>query len=175
MRRRKPWGVRVRAALATGLLLGLGATSSLAAWTGREHTSAAFEAATLPRPTLTQECEFVFAGLLGTRSHVDIYWSIPEEYGLEDVELEARASGIGAVLAPITGFDLDSSTTSLGGGTYRTQIVANLLTGLLGLGDELEVAIYLEPQGAGTWTSEPAMVVSNAGLLSLNSYCRNLT
>lgn len=167
--------MRVRAALAAGLLLGFGATSSLAAWTGQEHASAAIEAMTLPRPSLTQPCEFVFAGLLGTRSHVDIYWSIPEEYGLEDVELEARARGVGAVLAPITGFNLNSSTTHLGGGAYRTQIPANLLTGLLGLGDELEVAIYLDPEGAGTWTSEPAMVVSNAGLLNLNSYCRNLT
>lgn len=175
MRRRRPWGVRVRAALAAGLLLGFGATSSVAAWTGQEHTAAVFEAAVLPRPMLTQPCKFVFAGLLGTKSHVDIYWSIPEEFGLQDVELEARARGIGAVLAPITGFDLNSSTASLGGGAYRTEIPANLLTGLLGLGDELEVAIVLAPEGPGSWTSEPAMVVSNAGLLSLNSYCRNLT
>lgn len=174
MRRRRPWGVRVRAGLAAGLLLGFGATSSLAAWTGQEHASAAFEAATLPRPTLTQECEYVYRGIAGTRSYVNIYWSIPEEYGLEDVDLQARTRGIGSVLAPITGFDLESNTTSLGGGAYRTQFGVNFLGGL-GLGDELDVAIVLAPEGPGTWTSEPALVASNTGLLGLTAYCRNLT
>lgn len=167
--------MRVRAALAVGLLLGVGATSSLAAWTDGERASAAFEADVLPAPTLTRSCEYR-SGLLGLGARVRIYWALPAGYDLADVEVRASTSGLGSVLAPLTGFSLSGSTVQLADGTYRTDVPTNLLGGLLGLGSELEIAMLLAPDGVGGWTSEPASVASNAGLIGgIGGNCRNLT
>ena len=55
--RTHPWWLRMRALLAAALVVGLGATSTLAAWTDEAHAEATFEAAVIPAPTLTQECQ----------------------------------------------------------------------------------------------------------------------
>lgn len=173
--RTHPWWLRMRALLAAALVVGLGATSTLAAWTDEAHAEATFEAAVIPAPTLTQECQFR-PGLLGIGARVRIFWAAPAGYGLEDVEVHASTSGLGSVLAPLTGFSLSGNTEQLANGTYRTDVPTNLLGGLLGLGSELEIAILLAPDDAGGWTSEPAAVASNAGLLAgLLGNCRNLT
>lgn len=169
------WWVRLRVMLAAGLLLGVGASTSLATWTDQEHAEATFVAGVLPAPTLTQQCEFR-PGVLGLGARVRIYWELPEGYTLDDVEVQASTSGLGSVLAPLTGFSLEGNTQQQGDGSYRTNVPANLLGGLLGLGSELEIAIILAPDGVGGWESEPASVASNAGLLGgIGGNCRNLT
>lgn len=78
------------------------------------------------------------------------------------------------MLAPLTGFSVQSNTTSLGGGAYRTDVPTNLLGGLLGLGSEVEITFSVEHESG--WRSEPAAVATNAGLLAgLGGSCRNLT
>ena len=173
-RLRHRW-VRLRALLAVALLLGVGATPTLAAWTDSEQVSASFEAETLPPPTLTRDCQFR-PGLLGIGARVRIYWAIPEGYSLDDIQVEASTSGLGSILAPLTGFSVRGNTEQLADGTYQTEVPANLLGGLLGLGSELEIAIVLAPDDKGDWTSEAASVASNAGLIvGLGGSCRNLT
>jgi len=173
--RSRPWWLRLRATLAAALVIGLGATSTLAAWTDESYAEATLEAAVLPAPTLTQECQFR-PGLLGIGARVRIYWALPEGYSLEDVEVHASTSGLGSVLAPLTGFSLSGNTEQLPDGTYETDVPTNLLGGLLGLGSELEIAILLAPEEPDGWTSEPASVASNAGLIGgIGGNCRNLT
>ena len=173
-RLRHRW-VRLRVLLAVALLLGVGATPTLAAWTDSEQVSASFEAETLPPPTLTRDCQFR-PGLLGLGARVRVFWEVPEGYGLDEIEVQASTSGLGSVLAPLTGFSLSGNTQRQSDGTYRTDVPANLLGGLLGLGSELEIAFVLAPEGEGGWESEAASVASNAGLLvGLGGNCRNLT
>lgn len=173
--RGRPWWVRLRVLLAAGLVLGMGATSTLAAWSDSEQVTASFEAQTLPAPTLTRPCEFR-PGLLGLGARVRIYWAVPEGYQLEDVQVQASTRGLGSILAPLTGFNLSGNTERQSDGTYRTEVPANLLGGLLGLGSELEIAFVLAPDDTGGWTSAPASVASNAGLIiGLGGNCRNLT
>ena len=144
-----------------------------ASWTDDELASASFSAATIPAPVLTQSCEFR-PGVLGLGARVRIYWQAPDGYGLDDVVVEASTSGLGSVLAPLTGFSLLSNTTARDDGTYRTDVPTNLLGGLLGLGSELEIAFAVEHESG--WQSEPAAVATNAGLLvGLGGSCRNLT
>lgn len=169
---------RIRA-LITGLLLitlvlGLsGVRSTVAGWTDSEEAAGSFEAATIPAPTLTDRCEFR-PGLLGLGARVRIFWQLPAGYQLDDIVVEASTSGLGSVLAPLTGFSLSGNTTFTGNGTYRTDVPTNLLGGLLGLGSELEIAFLVEHESG--WQSEPASVASNAGLLgSIGGNCRNLT
>jgi len=170
----RPWRVRLRLALATGLVLGIGATATLAAWTDQEQATATFTADVIPAPTLTQQCRYV--SILGLGARVRIFWELPEGYTLADAEVQASTSGLGSVLAPLTGFSLTGNTVQQGDGTYRTDVPANLLGGLLGLGTELEVAIILAPDNVGGWVSEPASVASNAGLIGgIGGSCRNLT
>lgn len=173
--RGRSWWVRLRVVLAAALVVGAGATTSLAAWSDQDETAASFAAAEVPAPTLTQQCQFR-PGLLGLGARVRIYWALPEGYTLDDVTVEASTSGLGSVLAPLTGFNLQGSTVQQGDGTYRTDVPANLLGGLLGLGSELELAIILAPDDAGGWESQPASVASNAGLIGgIGGNCRNLT
>ena len=173
-RMRHRW-VRLRVMLAVALVLGMGATPALAAWTDSEQVTASFEAETLPAPALTRACQFR-PGLLGVGARVRIYWAVPEGYSLGDVQVEASTSGLGSVLAPLTGFNLTGNTEQLGDGTFRTEVPTNLLGGLLGLGSELEIALTLAPANKGGWTSESASVASNAGLIGgLGGNCRNLT
>lgn len=173
--RSRSWWVRVRVMLAAGLVAGLAATSTLAGWTDGERASAEFTADVIPAPTLTEDCEFR-PGLLGLGARVRIYWELPEGYSLDDIEVQASTSGLGSVLAPLTGFSLTGNTDQLDDGTYETDVPTNLLGGLLGLGSELEIAMVLAPDGVGGWTSEPAAVASNAGLIGgIGGNCRNLT
>ena len=173
--RGRSWWIRLRVALAAALVLGAGATTSLAAWTDQDETTASFAAGTIPAPTLTQQCTFN-PGVLGIGAEVQIFWALPAGYTLDDVTVEASTSGLGSALAPLTGFTVEGNTEQRGDGTYRTDVPTNLLGGLLGLGTELELAIVLAPDGAGGWESEPASVASNAGLIGgLGGNCRNLT
>lgn len=166
---------RLRSLLAAGVILGGTATTSLALWSDRVQGAGSFSAVVVPAPTLTRTCEY-FPGLLGLGAEVRIYWALPPGYTLDNVQVRASTSGLGSVLAPLTGFNLRSSTQSLGGGTYRTAVPTNLLGGLLGLGSELEIALILAPPGVGGWQSRPASVASNAGLLAgIGGTCRNLT
>lgn len=178
---RRHWPLRSRRvrALVAGLVLvmfvlGLsGVRSTTAGWTGSEEAAGAFSAATIPAPVLTQSCTFK-PGLLGLGARVEVYWKLPAGYQLDDVTVEASTSGLGSVLAPITGFNLRSNTTSTGDGTYTTEVPVHLLGGLLGLGSELEIAFSVEHESG--WQSEPASVASNAGLIGgIGGNCRNLS
>lgn len=154
------------------LVFGLsGVRSTMAAWTDSKESTGSFEAATVPAPVLTKNCEYV-PGVLGIGARVRIYWQIPAGYQLDDVAVEASTKGLGSVLAPITGFYLSPNTTSNGGGKYTTNVPTGLLGGLLGLGDQLEIAFFVEHEGG--WRSKPASVVSYAQLLGSGT-CSNLT
>lgn len=153
---------------------GLGTVrSTLASWTDEEFTTATFSAATIPAPTLTEACRFR-PGILGLGARVEIHWQLPDGYTLDDIVVEASTSGLGSVLAPLTGFRLTSNTDSNSDGTYTTEVPASLLGGLLGLGSELEIAFSVEHESG--WQSETASVASNAGLIGgIGGNCRNLT
>lgn len=149
------------------------ADSTDATWHAEESAVGTLTAGEVPAPTLTQECDYE-PGLLGIGARVEIFWSAPEGYTLEHAELEASTSGLGSVLAPITGFSLEGSTEPTSSG-YTTEVPANLLGGLLGLGSELELAIFITDPDHG-WTSESASVASNAGLIGgIGGNCRNLS
>ncbi len=172
--RSQPRWVRLRALLVLGLLLGTGVASSDALWTSQSDAGASFRAGTVPAPALTQACQYQ-PGVLGIGARVRIFWSLPDGYALEDAEVRASTSGLGSVLAPLTGFSLSTNTQRQSDGTYRTDVPTNLLGGLLGLGSELEIAIRLVPASAGGWSSASASVASNAGLLAgIGGNCRNL-
>lgn len=142
-----------------------------AVWNARQSAHAEFDAGSVPAPELTRECRFR-PGLLGLRARVEIYWSLPAGYTLDDVEVHASTSGLGSVLAPLTGFSL-SGQTSGSPNEYTTSVPTNLLGGLLGLGSELEIGFFVNDE---TWSSTPASVATNAGLLAgLGGNCRNLT
>lgn len=165
-------GAMVPLLLLAGVLLPTSLEETEAGWVDPTEISATVGAGTIPAPTLTGPCSFR-PGLLGLGARVRIDWALPAGYTLDDVVVEASTSGLGSVLAPLTGFNLKGNTESRGGGTYRTEVPANLLGGLLGLGSELELAILVEDSG---WRSEPASVASNAGLLAgIGGTCRNLT
>lgn len=167
--------VRLRAMLAAAVVLGITAPTSLALWSDREQSTGSFSAAVVPAPTLTRACTY-YPGLLGIGSQVRIHWALPAGYTLNDVQIRASTSGLGSVLAPLTGFNLSGNTHLQGDGTYRTDVSTNLLGGLLGLGTELEIALVLAPPGVGGWQSRPASVASNAGLIAgLGGNCRNLS
>lgn len=176
--RSKPWWKRSRAVLASVALLTLvlgpaAVNGTLAGWTDSKTSQGAFQAGTVPSPVLTKGCEYR-PGLLGLGARVRIFWKPPAGYQLGDTVVTASTSGLGSVLAPITGFSLASNTTSNGDGSYTTDVPTNLLGGLLGLGSELEIAFQVKH--ASGWLSVPASVASNAGLLAgLGGNCRNLT
>lgn len=165
-------GAMVPLLLLAGILLPTSLEETEAGWVDPTEVAATVGAGTIPAPTLTGPCTFR-PGLLGLGARVRIDWALPAGYTLDDVVVEASTSGLGSVLAPITGFNLAGNTEPRGGNTYRTEVPANLLGGLLGLGSELELAILVEDSG---WHSEPAAVASNAGLIAgLGGSCRNLT
>lgn len=156
------------------LVLGLsGVRSTLAGWTDSKVAAGSFSAATIPAPVLTKTCEFK-PGLLGVGARVRVHWRLPTGYQLDDIVVEASTRGLGSVLAPLTGFNLQSNTSTNGDGTYTTDVPTNLLGGLLGLGTELEIAFVAEHESG--WQSGSASVASNAGLIGgLGGNCRNLT
>ena len=164
--------------LAAALLLGVGlalpsaVAPSDATWTDSEAASASLSAATIPAPTHAAACRYV-PGVLGLGARVEIYWKLPTGYQLSNVVTEASTSGLGSVLAPLTGFSLVTNTTLLADGSYRTNVPANLLGGLLGLGTELEIALSIaDPSG---WRSQALRVATNAGLIAgIGGTCRNL-
>lgn len=178
VRRSKPWWRRSRAVLASIALLTLvlapaAVNGTLAGWTDSKASQGAFQAGTVPSPVLTKGCDYV-RGIAGLGARVRIYWRAPAGYQLRDIVVTASTSGLGSVLAPITGFSLASNTTSNGDGSYTTDVPTNLLGGLLGLGSELEIAF--QAKHASGWLSVPASVASNAGLLGgIGANCRNLT
>lgn len=147
--------------------------TSDATWADTESASGSLSAATIPPPVLASACKYN-PGVLGLGARVEIYWRLPAGVQLSAVVVEASTSGLGSVLAPLTGFSLTSNTTSTGNGVYRTDVPTNLLGGLLGLGTELEIALSVaDPSG---WRSQKAAVATNAGLIAgLGGSCRNLT
>jgi len=163
---------RLRSVLAAGLVLGLGISTTAATWSDEEQVRAEFVAGTVPPPVLTQPCQFR-PGVVGLGARVRIFWALPEGYQLGDIEVRASTSGLGSILAPLTGFSLSGNTTRQSDGSYRTDVPVNLLGGLLGLGAELEIALVVKD---APWESVSASVASNAGLLAgLGGNCRNLT
>lgn len=142
-----------------------------ASWSVSQTAAGSVQAGTVPAPRLTAECRYR-PGLLGLGSRVEIYWAAPEDYTVADAELQASTSGLGSVLAPLTGFSL-SGETSGSPDSYTTEVPTNLLGGLLGLGSELEIALVISDRG---WTSESASIATNAGLIGgIGGSCRNLT
>lgn len=126
---------------------------------------------TIPAITLSQGCQFQ-PGILGLGSNIRIYWTLPEGYTLDDVRIEASTSGLGSTTAPLTGLNLKTATIQQTDGTYMTNVPANLLGGLMGLGSELEIALFIVD---GSGKSAPASVASNAGLIAgVGGSCRNL-
>lgn len=142
-----------------------------ASWQDAELSLGSFTAATIPAPTLNGPCSYN-PGLAGLGAYVRILWKAPAGYSLADAEMQASTSGLGSVLAPLTGFSLTSETTGTPAAGYVTDVPVNLLGGLLGLGTELQLGIVMKRHG---WTSKAASVATNAGLVAgLGGTCRNL-
>lgn len=175
-RRRRALIGTVSLVLATAL--GLSATggsnvgSTDAAWRSDDSATGTFTAAPVPAPSLTAECRYR-PGLLGIGARVEIYWSTPEGYNLDDAELLASTSGLGSVLEPLTGFNLEGNTEG-SPDAYTTTVFTNLLDGLLGLGSQLEISIMMSRPDYD-WTSDAASIATNAGLVGgIGGSCENL-
>lgn len=176
MRSRPRW-TRLRVLLVLGLLCGSSTTASLASWTDQEGAAAAFTAASVPTPVMTRDCSFVY-GILGlTVTHVEVHWRLPDGAAFEDVVISRSTDGIGSLLAPITGFSLEESTTQNADGTYSTRIPVSLLGGLLGLNAGLLVGITVVPDvGDDAWRSETALAEANLGVVAgIAAYCRTVS
>lgn len=146
-------------------------SSTEATWSSTAHAAGELTAGTVPAPQLTAECRYR-PGVLGLGARVEIYWAAPSGYTVDDAEIHASTSGLGSILAPLTGFSLTSNTSG-GPDNYTTEVPTSLLGGLLGLGSELEVAILINDGG---WTSESVSIATNAGLIGgIGGSCRNLT
>ncbi|WP_159827538.1 hypothetical protein [Arthrobacter sp. 9AX] len=142
-----------------------------AAWQDPDLATGSFAALTVPAPTLNGQCRYD-ANILGLGAYVRILWKPPAGYDITSAELLASTSGLGSLLAPLTGFSLTAKTTGSPATGYVTDVPVNLLGGLLGLGSELELAIVTKHDG---WTSRSAAVATNAGLIvGLGANCRNL-
>lgn len=166
-------GAVVPLALVLGLALPTAIERTEAGWTDQTRAAATSSAGVIPAPTLTRSCQF--RSVLGLGAHVRIYWALPQGYTLQNIEVRASTSGLGSILAPLTGFSLSGNTQRQSDGTYRTDVPTNLLGGLLGLGTELEIAFVVKDPASG-WVSKPASVASNAGLIGgLGGNCRNLS
>lgn len=144
-------------------------TETDAAWHTQQSVTSDFQAGTVPGAVLTRDCE-LRRNFLGIPTHVDIHWAPPAGYDLDDAELYRSETGLGTILKPLAGFDLDQQTSG-DSQEYTTTIQVGLLGGLLGL-DALEVAIVMTN---GSWVSDDvAAVETNAGLLiGLGAFCRN--
>ena len=102
-------------------------------WHSSRAAAGAFQAGNVPAPTLTGQCQFR-PGILGLGARVRIFGAY-RMATLDDVEVHASTSGLGSVLAPLTGFSLSGNTVTTAQG-YRTDVPTNLLGGLLGLGSD---------------------------------------
>lgn len=160
----------IAAALAACAVV-VSAVPTSAAWTDREWvTGSGLGTYTVPPATLTRACVYN-AGVLGLGAKIIIYWKPPAGFTFSNATMYASQSGLGSVLAPLTGFSMTTSTT---GNTteYTTEVPVNLLGGLLGLGAELELAIVIN---SGTWKSVPVKVRANPGLVGgLGGSCTNI-
>jgi len=161
-------GLMLAVPLAVVLVASNPPAATEASWQRGEHASGSFAAITIPPPTLNGDCTYNL-GPLGLYSYVSIYWFPPNGYDLVDAEMQASTSGLGSVLAPLTGFNMSTNTTGSPTAGYITNVRTNLLGGLLGLGTELQLSIVMKRY---EWTSNPASVISNAGL---TGKCRNVT
>lgn len=142
-----------------------------ATWNSTAHATGEITAGTVPAAHLRAECRYR-PGLLGVGARVEVYWAAPSGYTVADAEIHASTSGLGSVLAPLTGFSL-SGNTSGSPDNYTTEVPTNLLGGLLGLGSELEIAILITD---GSWTSDSVSIATNAGLIGgIGGSCRNLS
>lgn len=146
-------------------------SSTEATWSSTAHAAGELTAGTVPAPQLTAECRYR-PGPLGLDPRVEIYWAAPSGYTVDDAEIQASTSGLGSILAPLTGFSLTNNTSG-GPDSYTTEVPRNRLRGLLGLGRELEIAILINDGG---WTSESVSIATNAGLIAgIGASCRNRT
>ncbi|GAA2028199.1 hypothetical protein GCM10009720_04980 [Yaniella flava] len=148
----------------------IGATE--ASWTAEAHATGFLQAGAVPPAELAVEaCDYI-PGLLGAR--VEVYWSAPDGYELANANILADSSGLGAILAPLTGFNLQENTVENSGNDhdYTTTFRMNLLGSLLPLGDSLRIAIQMEHPQASTWTSDPVSVDVRTGLLISGSCSR---
>ncbi|SDX57574.1 hypothetical protein SAMN04487917_11416 [Arthrobacter sp. yr096] len=170
---------RKRAALMVALPLALVFPASNppavteASWERGEYSSGSFGTITIPPPTLNGACTYN-PGIIGLGAYVRIFWKPPAGYTLANSEMQASTSGLGSLLAPLTGFSITSNTTGSAAAGYVTDVPVNLLGGLLGLGTELQLAIVIKDP-VNLWISKPASVATNAGLIAgLGGNCRNL-
>lgn len=123
-------------------------------------------------PVLTAECKFN-EGVLGLGSDVEFYWEKPEGYSLDNIVVETSTSGLGSERAVLDGFNLSANTTLGSNGTYTTEIPTNMLGGSLGLGSEIEIAIYVQDNNGNK--SDSVSIATNAGLIAgLGGTCRNM-
>lgn len=164
---------RLRAVLAAGLVLGAGASVSLAAWTDRERAGAMFTAGTMAAPII-EACS-MNSPLLATETRID--WRLPPgyappEYTSAHLVLESSDGEPGAEYTTI-----EATTTGPDDGLYRTTVPIGLLDSLLGTDREVQIALSLtaQPGAQDAWTSERVRVISNFGLiLGLGASCEVL-
>lgn len=166
---------RVALIVAVPLAVVFGAANPPAAteagWQRGAFSTGSYGTVTIPAPTLNGACTYD-PGFLGLGAYVRVLWKPPAGYALADAEMQASTSGLGSVLAPLTGYSLTANTTGSAAAGYVTDVPVNLLGGLLGLGTELQLAIVMKRYG---WTSKSASVATNAGLVAgLGGSCRNL-
>ena len=139
-----------------------------AAWQDTDVSTASFAAITIPAPTLTGDCSY--NGVLNP--YVRIYWKAPAGYSKEDAELQIASTGLGSVLAPVTGYSVATNTTGTPAAGYITDVRISVVDGLVGLLSDFRLAIVMKRYG---WTSQPASVRANAGVaLGLAASCSNM-
>lgn len=141
-----------------------------ASWQDAELSSGNFTAVTIPAPTLNGECTYHSRI---THPYVRIHWKAPEGYAAKDGELQVAAAGLGAVLAPVTGYSVEANTTGSAAGGYITDVRVSVVDNLLGLGTaKYRLAMVVKRHG---WTSKAASVEAMTGdLLGIDSDCNNL-
>jgi hypothetical protein len=171
MSRKAPVPVQA-AALAVVLSASAPPAVTDAAWQDPEISSGSFAAATIPPPTLNGQCSYN-PGLLTGGPYVRILWKAPEGYSVDNAELQIATTGLGSVLAPVTGYSVATNTTGTPAGGYITDVRVSLVDGLIGLGSDFRLAIVMKRYG---WTSKAASVRANAGVaLGVAASCINET
>ncbi|GAA4920199.1 hypothetical protein [Nesterenkonia rhizosphaerae] len=139
-----------------------------ATWQSQQHAASPLTSGIIPAPALVS-CRYL-PGLLGLGARVELTWSLPQGYTLSEAQVHASTSGVGSVLAPLTGFSMTQNTV-ISSGNYVTTVPVNLLGGLLGLGSELELSVVVSRHG---WTTQnPRIARANPGLVGgLGGSCR---
>ena len=140
-----------------------------AAWQDTEVSAGSFAAVTIPAPVLKGDCSY--NGLINP--YVRIYWKAPEGYSVADAELQIATTGLGSVLAPVTGYSVTANTTGTAAEGYITDVQVSLVDSLIGLGSEFRLAIVMTRYG---WTSKDASVRADAGLaVGIGASCTNVS